>query len=95
MVAAKPVTHSAIPATTEFFTVDETTDREIRGLEDFVWIPRWENSVDLSPTQVVLAGVSGAFGSNETGGECAHPDLRRAIFSTNGKARPPRADFRS
>jgi hypothetical protein len=45
-----------------------TTDRELRGLEDFVWIPRWENSVDLSPTQVVLAGVSGAFGSNETGG---------------------------
>ena len=44
-----------------------TTDRELRGLEDFVWIPRWENSVDLSPTQVVLAGVSGAFGSNETG----------------------------
>jgi hypothetical protein len=44
-----------------------TTDREIRGLEDFVWIPRWENSVDLSPTQVVLAGVSGAFGSNDTG----------------------------
>jgi len=46
----------------------KTTDRELRGLEDFVWIPRWENSVDLSPTQVVLAGVSGAFGSNETGG---------------------------
>ena len=45
-----------------------TTDREIRGLEDFVWVPRWENSVDLSPTQVVLAGASGAFGSNDTGG---------------------------
>src|SRR5437667_1957002 len=44
-----------------------TTDREARGLQDFVWIPRWENSIDLSPTQVVLAGVSGAFGSNETG----------------------------
>jgi hypothetical protein len=44
-----------------------TTDREVRGLQDFVWIPRWENSVDLSPTQIVLAGVSGAFGSNETG----------------------------
>ncbi len=44
-----------------------TTDREARGLQDFVWIPRWENSADLSPTQVVLAGVSGAFGSNETG----------------------------
>ena len=44
-----------------------TTDREARGLQDFVWIPRWENSFDLSPTQVVLAGVSGAFGSNDTG----------------------------
>jgi hypothetical protein len=44
-----------------------TTDREARGLQDFVWMPRWENSVDLSSTQVVLAGVSGAFGSNETG----------------------------
>src|SRR5258705_2472271 len=44
-----------------------TTDREARGLQDFVWIPRWQNSVDLSPNQVVLAGVSGAFGSNETG----------------------------
>ena len=38
-----------------------TTDREMRGLEDFVWIPRWENSVDLSPTQVVLGGVSARF----------------------------------
>ncbi len=44
-----------------------TTDREARGLQDFVYIPRWENSVDLSPTQTILAGVSGAFGSNETG----------------------------
>jgi hypothetical protein len=44
-----------------------TTDREMRGLGDFVWIPRWENSVDLSPTQVILAGVSGAFSSNDTG----------------------------
>jgi len=43
-----------------------TTDREARGLQDFVWIPRFENSVNLSETQTVLAGVSGAFGSNET-----------------------------
>jgi len=47
----------------------QTTDRELRGLQDFVWVPRWENSVDLSPTQVALAGVSGAFGSNETGAD--------------------------
>ena len=46
-----------------------TTDREIRGIQDFVWVPRWENSVDLTATQVVLAGVSGAFGSNETGAD--------------------------
>ena len=44
-----------------------TTDREARGLQDFVWIPRWENSVNLSDTQTVLGGISGAFGSNETG----------------------------
>jgi hypothetical protein len=56
------------PGDNGMFFDRRTTDREIRGLEDFVWIPRWENSVDLSPTQVVLAGVSGAFGSNETGG---------------------------
>src|SRR6058998_2768308 len=43
-----------------------TTDREARGLQDFVWIPRFENSFNLSDTQTVLAGVSGAFGSNET-----------------------------
>src|SRR5213076_985251 len=44
-----------------------TTDREAPGLQDFVWIPRFENSFNLSDTQTVLAGVSGAFGSNETG----------------------------
>src|SRR5881392_3904961 len=55
------------PGDNGIFFDRETTDREVRGLQDFVWIPRWENSVDLSPTQVVLAGVSGAFGSNETG----------------------------
>ena len=44
-----------------------TTDREARGLQDLVWIPRFENSFNLSDTQTVLAGVSAAFGSNETG----------------------------
>lgn len=44
-----------------------TTDREARGLQDFVWEPRFENSFNLSDTQTVLLGVSGAFGSNETG----------------------------
>ena len=44
-----------------------TTDREIRGLGDLLWVPRWENSFDLSPTQVVLVGASGAFDANDTG----------------------------
>ena len=57
------------PGDNGIFFDRETTDREMRGLYDFVWIPRWENSIDLSPTQVVLAGVSGAFGSNDTGGD--------------------------
>ena len=55
------------PGTDGTFFGRLTTDREARGLQDFVYIPRWENSIDLSPTQTVLAGVSGAFGSNETG----------------------------
>src|SRR5437764_5561435 len=55
------------PGDNGIFFGRETTDRELRGLQDFVWFPRWENSIELSPTQVVLAGVSGAFGSNETG----------------------------
>ncbi|MDQ6654333.1 MAG: hypothetical protein M3Y80_00780, partial [Verrucomicrobiota bacterium] len=44
-----------------------TTDRELRGLQDFVWVPRWENSFNPTETQTVLGGISGAFGSNETG----------------------------
>jgi len=44
-----------------------TSDREVRGLQDFVWIPRFENSFDPSPTQTVLFGASAAVGSNETG----------------------------
>ncbi|MDQ6625958.1 MAG: TonB-dependent receptor [Verrucomicrobiota bacterium] len=45
-----------------------TTDREMRGLQDFVYIPRVESSFNPSDTQTVLGGLSGAFGSNETGG---------------------------
>jgi len=56
------------PGDNGMFFERRTTDRELRGLEDFVWVPRWENSIDITPTQVALAGVSGAFGSNETGG---------------------------
>jgi hypothetical protein len=46
----------------------QTVDRPLRGPQDFVFTPRWENSIDLSPTQTLLAGVSAAFGPNDTGG---------------------------
>ena len=55
-----------------------TTDREIRGLGDFLWLPRWESSVDITPTQVVLGGLSGAFGSNDTG-----PHTRTQIYGAD------------
>jgi hypothetical protein len=55
------------PGEDGIFSDRETIDRDVSGLQDLVWIPRWENSVDLSPTQVVLAGFSGAFGPNDTG----------------------------
>ena len=45
----------------------KTIDRTLHGAQDLVLVPRWENSFDLSPTQTVLAGVSGAFGPNDTG----------------------------
>jgi hypothetical protein len=52
-----------------------TTDREIRGLYDFLWLPRLETSFNLSNTQTVLLGASGAFGSNDTG-----PHSRTQIY---------------
>jgi hypothetical protein len=66
-----------------------TTDREIRGLQDFVYVPRWENSFDLSSSQTVLVGLSGAFGPNETGG-----DSRTEIYGADllYKWKSPRAE---
>jgi hypothetical protein len=52
-----------------------TNDREARGLRDLIFVPRWENSFNLSETQTVLLGASGAFGSNETG-----PHSRTQIY---------------
>ena len=44
-----------------------TFDRVLRGPQDLVFIPRVETSCDLTPTQTVFAGLSGAFGPNDTG----------------------------
>lgn len=55
-----------------------TIDRDAIGVRDFVYVPRWENSFNLSSTQTVLFGVSGAFGTNDTG-----PATRTEIYGAD------------
>jgi hypothetical protein len=42
-------------------------DRAVRGVGDMLYVPRLATSVDLSETQTLLFGVSGAFGPNNSG----------------------------
>jgi len=44
-----------------------TIDRGLRGPGDLVFVPRLASSFDLSDNQTLVAGVSGAFGPNDTG----------------------------
>ncbi len=44
-----------------------TSGRNLRGFQDLVYVPRIASSVDLSETQTLVGGLSGAFGSNDTG----------------------------
>ena len=60
-----------------FLRAHDHRSRTDRGSADFVFAPRWENSFNLSDTQTILVGVSGAFGSNDTGPHSRYPDLRR------------------
>lgn len=46
----------------------ETLDRDLRGPQDLIYVGRWANSFDLTATQTLLMGLSGAFGPNNTGG---------------------------
>jgi hypothetical protein len=47
----------------------ETFDRNLRGPGDLVYVPRVASSFDLSDSQTLVAGVSAAFGPNETGSD--------------------------
>ena len=67
----------------------ETLDREASALRDFLFVPRWENSFNLSDTQTVLAGVSGAFGANDTG---PHTDTQIYGADFLYKWKSPRAE---
>ena len=55
-----------------------TVDRGLRGAQDLVFVPRLATSFDLSDTQTLLMGVSGAFGPNDTG-----PRTRTEIYGTD------------
>jgi hypothetical protein len=44
-----------------------TLDRTLRGAQDLLIVPRVATSFELSDTQTLLAGVSAAFGPNDTG----------------------------
>jgi hypothetical protein len=66
-----------------------TIDREASSLRDFVFVPRWENSFNLSDTQTVLVGASGAFGSNDTG---PHSDTQIYGGDLLYKWKSPRAE---
>jgi len=43
------------------------TEREVEGARDLLYVPRLATSVDLTDTQTLLMGVSGAFGPNNSG----------------------------
>jgi len=44
-----------------------TTDRNLRGPGDLVFVPRLSSSFDLTDQQTLVVGASAAFGPNETG----------------------------
>jgi hypothetical protein len=52
-----------------------TIDRDLTALRDLVFVPRVENSFNLSDTQTVLFGGSGAFGTNDTGQDAPHTQI--------------------
>ncbi|MGA2543853.1 MAG: hypothetical protein ABSG78_20065 [Verrucomicrobiota bacterium] len=55
-----------------------TLDGHLEGPQDLVYVPRIASSFDLSDTQVLVAGLSGAFGPNETG-----PHNRTEVYGTD------------
>ena len=55
-----------------------TTDRTLRGAQDLLFVPRLASSFELNDTQTLLAGVSAAFGPNDTG-----PGSRTEVYGVD------------
>lgn len=53
-------------------------DRGLRGPQDFLYVPRLASSFDLSDTQTLVLGASGAFGPNDSG-----PTKRTEIYGVD------------
>jgi hypothetical protein len=53
-------------------------EKEIDGAGDFLYVPRLNVSLDLTPTQTVVVGASGAFGPNNSG-----PDARTRVLGAD------------
>lgn len=53
-------------------------DRDVKSLEDFVYLMRWTNSVDLSDELSGTFGVSGLWGANATG-----PDGQTFVYGAD------------
>jgi len=63
-------------------------DRAVKGAGDMLYVPRITTSFDLTDTQTLLLGASGAFGPNNTG-----PQARTSIYGGDlyWKWKSPRA----
>jgi hypothetical protein len=55
-----------------------TLDHTLRGAQDLLLVPHVATSFELSDTQTVLAGLSAAFGPNDTG-----PHVRTAVYGVD------------
>ncbi len=68
----------ADPAGTNRFAGRATVDRTLRGAQDLLFVPRVATSFELSDTQTLLAGLSAAFGPNDTG-----PHSRTEVYGVD------------
>ncbi len=65
-------------------------ERDVRNLEDFVYLARWNNSWDLTNNLTTVIGFSGLYGPNATG-----PDADTFIYGLDMKWRwRPTTNFR-
>lgn len=56
----------------------QAIEREVKGPKDLLLVPRLATSFDLSETQTLLAGVSAAFGPNNSG-----PDASTKVYGVD------------